>query len=32
MIILKDWIPGQITPPNRFAHWRGPRQPGMTRF
>jgi len=31
MIILKDWIPGQITPPNRFALWRGPRQPGMTR-
>ena len=25
------WITAQITPPNRFALWRGPRQPGMTR-
>ena len=31
-ILLKDWIPGQVTPPNRCALWRGPRQPGMTRF
>ena len=28
----KDWIPGQVTPPNRYALWRGPRQPGMTRY
>jgi len=21
----KDWIPGQLTPPNRYALWRGPR-------
>ena len=32
MIILKDWITGQITPPNRCALWRGPRQPVMTQF
>jgi len=31
-LFLKDWIPGQVTPPNRYALWRGPRQPGMTRF
>jgi len=22
---LKDWIPAQTTPPNRYALWRGPR-------
>ena len=32
MIILKDWIPGQATPPNRYALRRGPRQAGMTRL
>ena len=26
------WIPGQITPPNRYALWRGPRQAGMTQY
>jgi len=31
MIILKGWIPGQATPPNRYALWRGPRLPGMTQ-
>jgi len=24
-----QWILGQVTPPNRYALWRGPRQPGM---
>ena len=31
-LFLKDWIPGQATPPNRYALWRGPRQPGMTQI
>jgi len=31
MIILKDWIPAQSTPPNRCALWRGPRKAGMTQ-
>jgi len=28
----KDWIPGQVTPPNRYALRRGPQQPGMTQY
>ena len=29
---IKDWIPGQVTTPNRYALRRGPRQPGMTQY
>ena len=32
IIIQKDWIPGNVTPPNRYALRRGPRQPGMTQY
>jgi|GEM_PF-4483296 len=31
-VVSKDWITAQVTPPNRYALWRGPRQAVMTRW
>jgi len=30
-VVSKDWITALVTPPNRYALWRGPRQAVMTR-